>query len=108
MPRLSSLRLITALLGLLLSACATPPSLTLMSTPVIYQDAAIDPFAHLTDDERIPDVALFYATNRQPEAGHYGNGVSDQLHLGQSVATRRPSGSVASTAQRLSERYTLP
>ncbi|PAV49826.1 hypothetical protein CK486_03405 [Pseudomonas sp. HAR-UPW-AIA-41] len=85
MPRLSSLRLITALLGLLLSACATPPSLTLMSTPVIYQGAAIDPFAHLTDDERIPDVALFYATNRQPEAGHYGNGVSNQLHLGQSV-----------------------
>ncbi|XQE65138.1 hypothetical protein ACOAPY_10535 [Pseudomonas sp. P3C3] len=66
MPHLSSKLHLTILMALLISACATPPPLTLMSTPVIYQDAVIDPFAHLTDDERIPDVALFYATNRQP------------------------------------------
>lgn len=85
MPHLSSQLHLTILMALLLSACATPPPLTLMSTPVIYQDAVIDPFAHLTDDERIPDVALFYATNRQPGDNHYGNRVSNHLHLGQSV-----------------------
>lgn len=85
MLRYSPRHLFSVLLGLLLSGCASPPPLTLMSTPVIYHDAAIDPFAHLSDAERVPDVGLFYATNRQPQANSYGNGVSDQLHLGRSV-----------------------
>jgi esterase/lipase superfamily enzyme len=69
-------------LALLLGACAGPTPLMLMSTPVIYHQAAIDPFAHLSPAERVPDVALFYATTRAPEGAGYGNRVSSTLQLG--------------------------
>ena len=69
-------------LALLLGACAGPTPLMLMSTPVLYHQAAIDPFAHLSPAERVPDVALFYATTRAPEGAGYGNRVSPTLQLG--------------------------
>lgn len=78
------LKPLSALLpGLLLAGCATSPPQVLMSTPVIYQQAAVDPFAHLGDSERTPLVSLFYATNREQQGASYGNQVSDALHLGQ-------------------------
>jgi type IV pilus biogenesis protein CpaD/CtpE len=57
--------LATALIALL-AGCGAAKPLTLMSTPVIYHQAAIDPFAHLPETERVPEVSVFYATNRAP------------------------------------------
>ncbi|MDZ7888718.1 MAG: alpha/beta hydrolase [Pseudomonas sp.] len=75
-------KLIALPIPLFLLACSAPNPLMLMSTPVIYEQAAIDPFAHLQEEERDPNIELFYATNRSPEAGGYGNQYSDTLHLG--------------------------
>lgn len=66
----------------LLAGCGASKPLTLMSTPVIYYRAAIDPFAHLPETERVPEVSVFYATNRAPSSSGYGNQVSERLHLG--------------------------
>lgn len=71
----------TALIALL-AGCGAAKPLTLMSTPVIYYQAAIDPFAHLPETERVPEVSVFYATNRAPSSSGYGNQVSERLHLG--------------------------
>ena len=59
-----------------------------MTTPVIYSNAAVDPFAHLNPEDKTTSAQVFYATNRAPQkssAGQqpYGNGVSNKLHLGQ-------------------------
>lgn len=71
-------------LCLLSVGCSNSSPLTLMTTPVIYLDGAIDPFAHLHQSERKLPVSLFFATNRQPEAdGGFGNGLADRLYLGQ-------------------------
>ncbi|SDR85216.1 Esterase/lipase superfamily enzyme [Halopseudomonas sabulinigri] len=85
-----SLRAVPSLaLCVLLSACAAPQPLMLMPSPIIYQDGLIDPFAHLEETHRVPRMSIFYATNRAPEIDHdglgYGNGITDQLHLGQAV-----------------------
>ncbi|WP_076428602.1 alpha/beta hydrolase [Aquipseudomonas alcaligenes] len=77
-------KLIALPLSLALLSCSSPKPLILMATPVIYEQAAIDPFAHLTENERVPSVSLFYATNRRPETEGYGNQFSDKLHLGRS------------------------
>ncbi len=80
---------ITLFAGLLLLAgCSGPKPVTLMTTPVIYSNAAVDPFAHLDPEEKTISTKVFYATNREPltaDDGHlsYGNGVSNKLHFGQ-------------------------
>ncbi|CAE6881985.1 conserved protein of unknown function [Pseudomonas marincola] len=57
-----------------------------MSTPVIYLDGAIDPFAHLQDSARQPPIDVFFATNRAPEGeDRYGNEVANSLYVGQAV-----------------------
>lgn len=71
------------LLGIaLLSACAGPTPLNLMGTPVIYHRAAVDPFAHLPEAERIPPVTVFYASNRGARDGLFDNRIGDELHVG--------------------------
>lgn len=75
------LRVLTTL-PLLLAGCAGTTPLTLMNTPVIYHQAAVDPFAHLPEAERVPPVAVFYASNRGPSGSSFGNSISDELHLG--------------------------
>jgi len=73
---------------LFLAGCSVPKPATLMTTPVIYSNAAVDPFAHLDPEEKTISTKVFYATNREPLTaadGHlsYGNGVSNKLHFGQ-------------------------
>jgi esterase/lipase superfamily enzyme len=60
-----------------------------MPTPVIYQNAAIDPFAHLDPVHKSNTLDVFYATNRAAAAGSsqeypnsYGNRLDSKLHLG--------------------------
>lgn len=59
-----------------------------MSTPVIYYDSAVDPFAHLSPENKTTSASVFYATNRVPKNSDngqlsYGNEVSKKLHFGQ-------------------------
>lgn len=59
-----------------------------MTTPVIYSNAAVDPFAHLNPEDKTTSSSVFYATNRVPQNSDngrlsYGNGVSEKLHFGQ-------------------------
>ena len=73
---------------LFLAGCSAPKPATLMTTPVIYSNAAVDPFAHLDPEEKTISTKVFYATNREPltaDDGHlsYGNRVSNKLHFGQ-------------------------
>jgi hypothetical protein len=69
--------------------CTASKPLTLMSTPVIYHNAAVDPFAHLDPEEKTILTSLFYATNRSPQTSPkdlpYGNGISKHLHLGRAT-----------------------
>jgi esterase/lipase superfamily enzyme len=80
-----------ALAVMSLVGCATNKPVTLMPTPVIYEDRAIDPFSHIPAPLRTPETTVFYATNRAHRAHDpdrpYGNGFDDELHLG--VATVR-------------------
>ncbi len=73
----------------LLTGCSTRKSLTLMPTPVIYQDSKIDPFAHLTAVQKSTKTEVFYATNRVPhppgKTVRYGNKIGSTLHLGQAT-----------------------
>ena len=76
-------------LALSLVGCTSNKALNLMPTPVIYQDAQIDPFAHLTPEQRTPQTHVFYATNRAPnspgpEAG-YGNKFGSTVHFGRAT-----------------------
>ncbi|MFP2768191.1 alpha/beta hydrolase [Oceanisphaera sp. KMM 10153] len=77
------------LLGLILSGCSTQKNLTLMPTPVLYQNGAIDPFSHLTTKHKSTRTHIFYATNRAPLVSkrglHYGNAVDTSLHLGEAI-----------------------
>ncbi|MFT5699120.1 MAG: hypothetical protein ACI8ZB_001977 [Desulforhopalus sp.] len=72
-----------------LSGCATNRPVPLMEAPVIYQNAQVDPYAHLEHEKKTTVIPVFYATNREPiESGYgvqYGNDMSDSLHLGVSV-----------------------
>lgn len=62
---------------------------TMMPAPVIYNGAAIDPFAHLRQEQKTTTTEVFYATNRRHEERDngqpYSNAVDARLHLG--VAT---------------------
>lgn len=81
-----------SLTAVLLAGCAKAPVYTLMETPAIYHQAAVDPFAHLDPVLRGTVVTVFYATNRQPQDGGggglpYGNAQDSVLNMG--VATLR-------------------
>ena len=69
------------------SGCSKPDIITLMPTPVIYQDSVVDPFAHLTSEHKNTVTNVFYATNRIPIKSKndlvYGNGYDSTIHLGQ-------------------------
>ncbi len=70
-----------------LAGCSAPKPATLMSTPVIYTNAEVDPFAHLTGVDKSTSTSIFYATNRIPlndDDGRqaYGNQMSEYLHMG--------------------------
>jgi len=74
---------------LFVTGCTASKPITLMSTPVIYHNAAVDPFAHLDPEEKTIFTSLFYATNRSPQTTAkdlpYGNGISNYLHLGRAT-----------------------
>lgn len=71
----------------ILSGCATPDSYPLMPAPIVYQNAVINPFAHLSDMEKTTRLPIFYATTREPDPSSitfpYSNIPSDTLRLGQ-------------------------
>ena len=73
----------------LLTGCSSHKTLTLMPTPVIYQDSNIDPFAHLTSAHKNTKTQVFYATNRAPNSSEnridYGNTFDSILHLGKAT-----------------------
>jgi esterase/lipase superfamily enzyme len=81
------------LVGLLavwiLTGCSTQSNLTLMPKPVIYQNGAIDPFAHLTPEHQTTLLHVFYATNRKPWSSEngvrYGNSLDSSIHLGEAT-----------------------
>jgi esterase/lipase superfamily enzyme len=86
---------LTALVAgaLLAGGCAThgPRVVTLMETPALYYDAALDPFAHVDASHRTTTMSVFYATNRKrsPPAARdaipYGNGIGPMLSLGEAT-----------------------
>ena len=84
--RLSGLSLIVASV---LPGCTSHKTTTMMPTPIIYHNSAIDPFAHLAETQKTTKTKVFYATNRAPELEsieqRYGNSVDSVVHLG--VAT---------------------
>ncbi len=72
------------------AGCSTPKPLTLMTTPVLYTDAGVDPFAHLGPKDKTVNTSVFFATNRErqktgDERTAYGNGIGEYLHLGRAV-----------------------
>lgn len=73
----------------MLSGCGAKQQLTLMPTPVIYHNSAIDPFAHLATHHKSTKSQVFYATNRVPiisgDTLEYGNGIDQILHVGQAT-----------------------
>jgi esterase/lipase superfamily enzyme len=77
------------LAAFLLAGCSTQKVLTLMPTPVIYQNAVIDPFEHLTTEHKSTRTHVFYATNRAPRFSgrgvSYGNAVDSSIHLGEAT-----------------------
>jgi esterase/lipase superfamily enzyme len=80
-------------LGIVLSVSLLAGCLTgtepLMETPVLYADGSLDPFAHLTEAHREPDVTVFYATERSrggdARTPRYGNRVGDGLRFGRAT-----------------------
>ena len=90
--RLAAALLAFSLIVVLAAGCAKAPVYTLMETPAIYHEAAVDPFAHLDPILRGTVVSVFYATNRQPrDSGAdglpYGNAKGSVLNMG--IATLR-------------------
>jgi esterase/lipase superfamily enzyme len=74
-----------------LAGCASSKPVTLMPTPVLYEERVVEPFSHVAEPLQTPETRVFYATNRahrrhDPDKP-YGNGFDDALHLG--VATVR-------------------
>jgi esterase/lipase superfamily enzyme len=72
-----------------LAGCSSKKQLTLMPTPVIYQESTIDPFAHLVSRHKTIKSQIFYATNRAPDTSSdtigYGNRLESVLHLGKAT-----------------------
>ena len=82
---LQALILLHVALGV--SGCAGQKSIYLMETPAVYEESAIDPFAHLDDSHQTLDLSVFFATNRSRDLttddhSTFGNAVDDKLHLG--------------------------
>ncbi|HSC69162.1 MAG TPA: alpha/beta hydrolase [Cellvibrio sp.] len=75
-----------ALLLTTICGCASKQTLTLIPTPVLYDQSKINPFAHLKSDKKSTYNSIHFATIRAPmeEQGNltYGNEISDQLHMG--------------------------
>ena len=73
----------------LFAGCTSHKTLTLMPTPVIYQNSSIDPFAHLTSAQKTIKTQVFYATNRAPKFSEnrigYGNTLDSIIHLGKAT-----------------------
>ena len=73
----------------ILAGCASKKQLTLMPTPVIYQDSTIYPFIHLVSQHKNINSHVFYATNRAPvhssDTKGYGNTLDSVLHLGKAT-----------------------
>ncbi len=72
------------------AGCSSPKPLTLMTTPVIYTNAEVDPFAHLHPKDKTVLTSVFFATNRKrrqiPDGRTtYGNAIGENLQLGQAV-----------------------
>ena len=88
---MKSLRLMgaTAASLVLAAGCSANKRVTLMPTPVLYQDQVIEPFSHVAGPLRTPMTQVFYATNRAHRAHDperpYGNRVDDRLHLGRAA-----------------------
>lgn len=73
-----------------LNGCGMPKPEMLMSTPVLFSDSSIDPFLHLSEEDKTTETSIFYATNREPQNSTnpdlpYGNKVSNYLHFGQAT-----------------------
>jgi len=95
----AGLTLLLLLAGLILLAGCTSHQtsiLTLMPPPVIYQNSAIDPFAHLSAEQKSTETRIFYATNRTPVSSTgdvvYGNRPDSGLHLGQAIVVMGGTG----------------
>lgn len=73
----------------LFTGCSTQSNLTLMPKPIIYNNGAIDPFAHLAPEHKTPLMHIFYATNRKPRisknGSRYGNSLDSFIHLGEAT-----------------------
>jgi len=84
----SSFRLPVLGLWLILTAAGlTACGQTMMATPVMFDEARIDPFSKFDESQRTNEVTILYATNRSasgPETDrHYKNKVQDDLALGE-------------------------
>jgi esterase/lipase superfamily enzyme len=81
--------IVAMLLAYLLAGCSSHKTLTLMPTPVIYQNSSIDPFAHLASAQKSTKMQVFYATNRAPKFSKngigYGNTLDSIIHLGKAT-----------------------
>ncbi len=81
--------LIALVTACLFAGCSSRKNLTLMPTPVIYQDSGVDPFAHLTPAQKSTRTQVFYATNRRPKSSEdkivYGNTLDSKIHLGKAI-----------------------
>lgn len=82
-----------ALLGILwvclIVGCSTYNPLTLMPTPLLYQNTGFDPFEHLRAELKNVDAQVFYATNRGTDGTHanpaFNDDLDDRLHLGKAT-----------------------
>lgn len=58
-----------------------------MPAPIVYQNAEVNPFAHLSDAEKTTHLPIFYATTREPDPSSgttpYNNVPTDTLRFGQ-------------------------
>ncbi|MCP3930781.1 MAG: alpha/beta hydrolase [Bacteroidetes bacterium] len=71
------------------SGCSSGKQLTLMPTPVIYRNSTIDPFAHLSSQQKSVRSHVFFATNRVPTVSggniHYTNSLDSVLYVGDAL-----------------------
>ena len=81
--------LLTLAVACLCAGCSSHKNLTLMPTPVLYQNSTVDPFAHLTAAQKSTRTKVFYATNRVPKCSKdkivYGNSLDSTIHLGKAT-----------------------
>ena len=90
------LPILVLLMSTVISGCVPHhKTSTMMPAPVIFDGAAIDPFAHLEETQKTTETSVFYATNRVPETKQnnrqkYNNLIDNNIHLG--VATVQMGG----------------